>query len=175
MKKLNKAKVLAVALGISVSANIGMYLHGQYLQNEIVDRQEEVFDLKARNTLLKDTYNELLGQMQETQNEVKNLQSQVEEVQKWRSLGVCRITAYWFGEDEYGDLTSTGVKAQVNHTIAVDPEIIPYGSKVMIDGQIYVAEDCGGAIKNNVIDVWVENQSNSFGVKYTEIYIKREK
>lgn len=175
MKKLNKAKVLAVALGISVSANIGMYLHGQYLQNEIVDNQEEVFDLKARNTLLKDTYNELLGQMQETQNEVQNLQSQVEELQKWRSLGVFRITAYWFGEDEYGDLTSTGVKAQVNHTIAVDPEIIPYGSKVMIDGQIYVAEDCGGAIKNNVIDVWVENQSNSFGVKYTEIYIKREK
>ena len=175
MKKLNKAKVLAVALGISVSANIGMYLHGQYLQNEIVDSQEEVFDLKARNTLLKDTYNELLGQMQETQNEVQNLQSQVEELQKWRSLGVFRITAYWFGEDEYGDLTSTGVKAQVNHTIAVDPEIIPYRSKVMIDGQIYVAEDCGGAIKNNVIDVWVENQSNSFGVKYTEIYIKREK
>ena len=175
MKKLNKAKVLAVALGISVSANIGMYLHGQYLQNEIVDSQEEVFDLIARNTLLKDTYNELLGQMQETQNEVQNLQSQVEELQKWRSLGVFRITAYWFGEDEYGDLTSTGVKAQVNHTIAVDPEIIPYGSKVMIDGQIYVAEDCGGAIKNNVIDVWVENQSNSFGVKYTEIYIKREK
>ena len=167
MKKLNKAKVLTVALGISVSANIGMYLHGQYLQNEIVDSQEEVFDLKARN--------ELLGQMQETQNEVQNLQSQVEELQKWRSLGVFRITAYWFGEDEYGDLTSTGVKAQVNHTIAVDPEIIPYGSKVMIDGQIYVAEDCGGAIKNNVIDVWVENQSNSFGVKYTEIYIKREK
>lgn len=175
MKKLNKAKVLAVALGISVSANIGMYLHGQCLQNEIVDSQEEVFDLKARNTLLKDTYNELLGQMQETQNEVQNLQSQVEELQKWRSLGVFRITAYWFGEDEYGDLTSTGVKAQVNHTIAVDPEIIPYGSKVMIDGQIYVAEDCGGAVKNNVIDVWVENQSNSFGVKYTEIYIKREK
>ena len=82
MKKLNKAKVLAVALGISVSANIGMYLHGQYLQNEIVASHEEVLDLKARNTLLKDTYNELFGQMQETQNEVQNLQSQLEELQK---------------------------------------------------------------------------------------------
>lgn len=174
MKKLNKAKVLAVALGISVSANIGMYLHGQYLQNEIAASQEEVLDLKARNTLLKDTYNELFGQMQETQNEVQNLQSQLEELQKWRSLGVFRITAYWYGEDEFGDLTSTGVRAQINHTIAVDPTVIPYGSKVMIDGQIYVAEDCGGAVKNNIIDIWVENQSNSFGVKYTEIYIKRE-
>lgn len=174
MKKLNKAKVLAVVLGISVSANIGMYFHGQCLQNEIIASQEEVLDLKARNTLLKDTYNELFGQTQETQNEVQNLQSQLEELQKWRSLGVFRITAYWYGEDEFGDLTSTGVRAQINHTIAVDPTVIPYGSKVMIDGQIYVAEDCGGAVKNNIIDIWVENQSNSFGVKYTEIYIKRE-
>ena len=173
-KKLNKAKVLAVALGISLSANIGMYLHGQCLQNEIVASQEEVFDLKARNMLLKDTYNGLLGQMQETQNEVQSLQSQVEELQKWRSLGVFRITAYWMNEDEYGDMTSTGVKAQINHTIAVDPTVIPYGSKVKIDGQIYVAEDCGGAVKNNVIDVWVEHPSNSFGVKYKEIYIRME-
>ena len=41
-----------------------------------------MFDLKAKNTLLKDTYNDLLGQMQETQNEVQSLQSQVEELQK---------------------------------------------------------------------------------------------
>ena len=108
------------------------------------------------------------------QIEKQQLEKQVEELQKWRSLGVFIITAYWYGEDEYGDLTATGVRAQVNHTIAVDPKIIPYGSEIMIDGQIYVAEDCGGAVKNNVIDVWVEHQSNSFGVKYKEIYIKRE-
>lgn len=71
-------------------------------------------------------------------------------------------------------MTSTGVKAQVNHTISVDPKIIPYGSEIMIDGKIYVAEDCGAAVKNNVIDVWVEHQSNSFGVKYTKVYIKEE-
>ncbi len=77
-------------------------------------------------------------------------------------------------EDEYGDMTSTGVKAQTNHTIAVDPRIIPYGSEIKIDGQIYVAENCGGVVKNNVIDVWVEHPSNSFGVKYKEIYIRME-
>lgn len=90
-------------------------------------------------------------------------------------MGTFRITAYWDGEDEYGDLTSTGVKAQVNHTIAVDPSIIPYGSEIKIDGQIYVAEDCGGAVKNNVIDVWVESKNNSFGVKYTEVFIKSKR
>lgn len=105
--------------------------------------------------------------------EKDQLQKEVEELQKWKALGVFKITAYYYGEDEYGDLTATGVRAQVNHTIAVDPAIIPYGSEIMIDGQIYVAEDCGGAVKNNVIDIWVGHQSNSFGVKYKEIYIKR--
>lgn len=107
------------------------------------------------------------------QVEKNQLQEELNELSKWSSLGTFRITAYWNGEDEYGALTSTGVKAQVNHTIAVDPEIIPYGSEIKIDGQIYVAEDCGGAVKNNVIDVWVESKNNSFGVKYTEVFIKR--
>ncbi len=51
-------------------------------------------------------------------------------------------------------ITSTGVIATPNHTIAVDPKVIPYGTKVEICGQIYVAEDCGGAIKGNKIDMY---------------------
>lgn len=43
----------------------------------------------------------------------------------------------------------------------------------MIDGQIYVAEDCGGAIKGNKIDIFVESPKQQ---KYqVEIYIKKEK
>lgn len=53
-------------------------------------------------------------------------------------------------------ITSTGATAVTNRTIAVDPTVIPYGSKVVINGQVYVAEDCGGAIKNNHIDIYVE-------------------
>lgn len=52
-------------------------------------------------------------------------------------------------------ITASGVTATTNHTIAVDPSQIPYGSKVVINGQVYVAEDCGGAIKQNCIDIYV--------------------
>ena len=51
-------------------------------------------------------------------------------------------------------ITSTGVTATTNHTIAVDPSQIPYGSKVVINGQVYVAEDCGGAIKRDRMDLY---------------------
>ena len=42
-------------------------------------------------------------------------------------------------------------------TIAVDPRVIPYGTKVIIGGHIFTAEDCGGAIQGNHIDIYVNN------------------
>ena len=60
-------------------------------------------------------------------------------------------------------ITSTGVTATTNHTIAVDPSQIPYGSKVVINGQVYVAEDCGGAIKTNCIDIYVATHAEGEG------------
>ena len=67
--------------------------------------------------------------------------------------------------------TSTGVAAVEGKTIAVDPNIIPYGSTVLIDGKEYLAQDCGGAIKGNKIDVFVE--SPKMEKQVTEVYLKR--
>lgn len=72
-------------------------------------------------------------------------------------------------------LTSTGGYAKVNRTIAVDPRIIPYGSKIYIPELNYigVAEDCGSAIKQNRIDIFMatESQCIQWGVKNITIYI----
>ena len=90
-------------------------------------------------------------------------------------MGVFKLTAYYAGEDEWGDTIKYPGdgehKARLNHTIAVDPNVIPLGSKVLIDGTIYTAEDVGGAIKGNIIDIWVGTEESSFGVKYKEVYI----
>lgn len=69
---------------------------------------------------------------------------------------------------------STGERLIPNHSIAVDPEIIPYGTTVVINGQEYVAEDCGGAIKGNRIDVYFNNHNEAleFGVQTADVYIK---
>jgi 3D (Asp-Asp-Asp) domain-containing protein len=71
-------------------------------------------------------------------------------------------------------ITSTGVKAKAGRTIAVDPRVIPYGSIVIINGKEYVAEDCGGAIKNKKIDIFfnTHNEALEWGVKYAEVYVK---
>ena len=63
----------------------------------------------------------------------------------------------------YG-ITSTGVRAERNpngySTIAVDPRVIPLGTKLYVDGYGYaIAEDIGGAIKGNHIDLFFSSSS----------------
>ena len=75
--------------------------------------------------------------------------------------------------DENGNdivLTASGKEAEAGRTVAVDPRYIPYGTEVVIDGQTYIAEDCGGAIKGDRIDLFFDSHSEaeSFG-KQTKI------
>lgn len=57
--------------------------------------------------------------------------------------------------------TATGTIVTPGRTIAVDPSIIPYGTHVLIDGHEYIAEDCGGAIKQYHIDMAVDTHSEA--------------
>ena len=84
-----------------------------------------------------------------------------------------KVTAYCPCErcsDGYGKMTSTGVLAKEGRTIAVDPKYIPYGTEVTINGNTYVAEDCGGAIKGNRLDIYFDNHQEAveFGVQHLE-------
>jgi 3D (Asp-Asp-Asp) domain-containing protein/LysM repeat protein len=62
-------------------------------------------------------------------------------------------------------ITKTGVDLNANpdaKVIAVDPSVIPLGSKVYVEGYGYAtAEDTGGAIKGNRIDVFVPEQNDA--------------
>jgi 3D (Asp-Asp-Asp) domain-containing protein len=58
--------------------------------------------------------------------------------------------------------TASGAVAKANHTIAVDTSVIPFGTRVRFpNGNIFVAEDTGGAIKGNRIDIYFDNHSDA--------------
>lgn len=77
------------------------------------------------------------------------------------------------GINSEGDPSVTSIGANTGPgTFAVDPSVIPYGSKVLLmypDGTIErgVAEDTGGAIKGNRIDVfrWTFKNAMEYGMK----------
>ena len=95
----------------------------------------------------------------------------------------CEATAYTAAADEcwpYADgYTATGVKCEVG-VVAVDPRVIPLKSKLYIeaaDGSfVYgycTAEDTGGAIKGNKVDLAMNTKSDCFrfGRRQVKVYI----
>lgn len=96
-------------------------------------------------------------------------------------LGEFRLTAYCAcrkccGKDPsdsgYG-VTASGAIVEAGRTIAVDSSVIPLGTEVIINGNTYIAEDTGSAIKGNRIDIYFETHQEAlnFGVQYADVYI----
>lgn len=57
--------------------------------------------------------------------------------------------------------TASGTTPKANHTIAVDPDVIPLGTHVWINGREYVAEDTGGAINGHHIDMYFNSHQEA--------------
>ncbi len=91
-------------------------------------------------------------------------------------LGNYKLTYYCSCElccDVETGITATGTPVVEGQTIAVDPSVIPYGTQVIINGHVFTAEDCGGAIKGNRIDIYVNDhdRANALGVNYADVYL----
>ena len=63
-----------------------------------------------------------------------------------------------------GKLTKSGTTPTAGRTIAVCKDQIPLGATVIIDGHEYVAEDVGGSIKWNKIDIFVNDHQEALNL-----------
>lgn len=97
---------------------------------------------------------------------------------KYKAVYTMRATAYTYGDDG-GNVTATGIRPYKG-IVAVDPKVIPLGSKLYIetsDGSyVYgtaVAADTGGAIKGNKIDLFMnsETECRRFGRRTVNVYV----
>lgn len=106
-------------------------------------------------------------------------QEKLEEVSEVGYLGEFTITHYcdcYICCNKTDGITYTGTKATEGRTIAVDPSIIPLGSKVIIDDKYYIAEDIGGAIKQNRIDIFKNSHTDALnaGIVQADVWIMEE-
>lgn len=91
-------------------------------------------------------------------------------------LGTFKTTAYCpchQCSEGWGRLTSSGALATADHTVAVDRRVIPIGTHLLINGQEYVAQDVGGGVKGNHIDIYFNTHSETtqYGVRNAEVFI----
>ncbi|MGX9708402.1 3D (Asp-Asp-Asp) domain-containing protein [Laceyella tengchongensis] len=110
------------------------------------------------------------------QNEEKAPVPDVPVLMRGQGLGSFMITAYTAGPESTGKhvgepgygITSSGQPVNEGVTIAVDPEVIPIGSRVYIEGIGYrIAQDTGSKIKGKRIDLYMNSvaEARAFGVK----------
>lgn len=85
-------------------------------------------------------------------------------------------TAYTAYCNGCSGITATGIDLRSNpnlKVIAVDPSVIPLGSKVWVEGYGYaVAGDTGGAIKGMKIDLFMPTTDQAFGFGRKQVRIK---
>ncbi|HWR44456.1 3D domain-containing protein [Sporomusa sp.] len=99
---------------------------------------------------------------------------------RYKTVLDIKATAYAPGphdNGQWGNLTYMGTQVRPG-VIAVDPRIIPLGSRLYIEfadgnGMYGVAEDTGGAIKGNRIDIAMHSvdKAYDFGVQNVKVYV----
>jgi len=59
--------------------------------------------------------------------------------------------------------------------VAVDPRVIPLGSRIMIEGfdNVFTAEDTGGAVRGNHVDIYFPDRAEAirFGIQHRTVTI----
>lgn len=90
-----------------------------------------------------------------------------------------KATAYWAVNGVNNTYTYSGRKAIRNpngySTIAVDPRVIPLGTKLYVEGYgNAIAADTGTSVKGNFIDVYFNTyqEACNWGLKYVNVYIQ---
>lgn len=153
--------------------------NGKGIVSEMSELEEDIKEVLEEEVVegIKEEVEIVTEEMKVTQEEIEE---KIEEVNNAGlvSLGEFCLTAYCACTQCCGayatGTTASGTTATANRTIAVDTSVIPFGTEVVINGTTYIAEDTGGAIDGNRIDIFFDNHQDAlnFGVRYAEVFIR---
>lgn len=164
-------------LALSVGANTLLY-------GAILSRDKKIDDLEiqyqAVRAIQRDAvvaYGELMERM-DAETAARQAQAEAyEAIGAYQYIGECTVTYYCCEPYAHicgdGDgLTATGIPVTPG-VVAVDPEVIPLGSTVIIDGQAYLAADTGGAVRGNHVDIAVKShqEAEALGTTTAEVWV----
>ncbi|WAW15490.1 3D domain-containing protein [Peptostreptococcus equinus] len=145
----------------------------KYKKNEQVSEDvQEVKTNKKSNTQSKENYKNNTNY----ENKQVNKENITSKANTSSSKGGYSGKTYTSNATAYaGDGTTASGQAPRWGTIAVDPSVIPLGSRVYIPyfNKVFIANDTGGVIKGTKIDIFMnsEAQANDFGRRNLEIVV----
>lgn len=173
-------KLLAALTLIVIAATIHMTQAVGDLEERMDKLEEEVRTLQLETIELR----QQLGQIYETQGSIEQeLDIIYQELDKY-DVFEFEATGYApfdnvSGSCSDGDPNTTATGTRPKHgTIAVNPKVIPYGTKIYVEGYGWgVAEDTGGAIRarEDLIDLYFDTyeEAINWGRRNVKIYVEK--
>ena len=170
-----KAALGLLALSVGVNSILCVAITRQ--RRQIGDLETQYHAVRAIEADAVAAYGELAARV-DADREARQAQAEAyEAIGAYEYIGECTVTYYCCEPYAHvcgdGDgLTATGLPVTPG-VVAVDPEVIPLGSTVIIDGQEYIAADTGGAIKGNHVDIAVatHQEADALGVTTAEVWV----
>lgn len=164
-------------LALSVGVNTALCAAIVHRERQIADLETRYHAARAIEEDAVAAYGELAARV-DADREARQAQAEAyEAIGAYEYIGECTVTYYCCEPYAHvcgdGDgLTATGLPVTPG-VVAVDPEVIPLGSTVIIDGQEYLAADTGGAIKGNHVDIAVatHQEADALGVTTAEVWV----
>ncbi len=169
-------------LALSITGNIGLYAVGwarearhqeesRQLRAELrhveAVRDDALEELRHVEAVRDDALEELGRMANDYALEAKARREQAEAYEAigaYRYIGECTITAYCPCAECCGrwadGLTASGLPAGPG-IVAVDPDVIPLGSTVIIDGMKYLAADTGSGVTGTHIDIFLASHEET--------------
>jgi 3D (Asp-Asp-Asp) domain-containing protein len=142
------------------------------IENELSNTKEQLETEVGKSTSLSQALENVNTELVNTQDALNVANTVIQDLKsqeyKLVYLGDFKLTHYCCEEYEHicgtgSGITATGTKVTEGRTIAVDPSVIPYGTKVYIEGYGWrTAEDCGGGVKNKQIDIAVSTHDKAW-------------
>ena len=149
------------------------YFNGQEVSREVIATEQTV--APVNKVIKQGTYEAKQGKLTIGDGVIVTADG---EVYTYTRTMKAKATAYTHTDAGCDKTTATGTTVHWG-TVAVDPKMIPYGTKMFIvsnDGKyvygLAAAEDCGGSIKRNRIDLYMPTtkQCFAFGMRNCTIY-----
>ena len=164
-------------LALSVGVNTALCAAIVHRERQIADLETRYHAVRAIEADAVAAYGELAARV-DADREARQAQAEAyEAIGAYEYIGECTVTYYCCEAYAHvcgdGDgLTATGLPVTPG-VVAVDPEVIPLGSTVIIDGQAYLAADTGGAVRGSHVDIAVatHQEAEDLGVTTAEVWV----
>ena len=164
-------------LALSVGVNTALCAAIVHRERQIEDLETRYHAVRAIEADAVAAYGALASRV-DADREARQAQAEAyEAIGAYQYIGECTVTYYCCEPYAHicgdGDgLTATGLPVTPG-VVAVDPEVIPLGSTVIIDGQAYLAADTGGAVRGNHVDIAVatHQEAEDLGTTTADVWV----